>query len=321
MNLQPVEEDGKYTLIDHLLFGMEQVIGYTMINLLNSYRSRGARNSNIMNSESVITERNSFGRVKENIRSLDESNSAEMGNRVQERLTKGSPTKELHGSMQEKDTAMISSLDLQEKKVLMAYSESNESSTVSRGELVKLQSQVEKLAEALTQTHQRSMQKQQEEYALSDTVELTGKMSKCNQELLMDIKDLVTKISNDVLMPSQQLHGSVSKTMLKLEDFAEQLNEKVMNLIDKEREQYNEELSFQKMEKKRLVEEIGSLRQELQRGKDEWSSERDKLVTEIELSLKRKEDIERKYRWEQVRDNFFWLCSLAHKSLYGSMLE
>lgn len=293
MNLQRVEEDGKYKLFDHLLLGIEQVIIYIMINVLNSYRSRGARNNNMMNSE---TERNSFAPVKENTQSIDVSNSAEIGSIVEERSIR----------VQEKDTAMISSLDLKEKNVLLAYSESEEFSTISRGELVKLQSHVEKLAEALVQTQQRSMQKQQEEHALLDTVELTGKMSKCNQDLLMDIKDLVTKISNDVLMPSQQLHGSVSKTMLKLEAFAEQLNEKVMNLIDKEREQYNEELSFQKMEKKRLVEEIGSLRLELQRGKEEWSSERGKLVTEIELSLKRKEDIERKYRWEQVRDTFFF---------------
>jgi hypothetical protein len=43
-------------------------------------------------------------------------------------------------------------------------------------------------------------------------------------------------------MPSHKLQGSVSKTMLKLEALAENLNEKVLHQLDKVREQYNEEL-------------------------------------------------------------------------------
>jgi hypothetical protein len=260
------------------------------------------------NNESVITDQDTMGRrrvlhgVKENTQSIDVRHPAEVGNIIEEHSTRGFPIEELHVSIKEKDAPMVSLLDLEEKKVITERSEAEESSSNNGGEIVKLQSQVEWLASELVRTQQQ-MKKQQEEYFRSGSMEVTGEM-KDNQELITNVKDLVTKISNDVLMPSDKVQGSVSKTMLKLEALAEQLNEKVLHQIDKEREQYNEELSFQKLEKLRLVEEICALRQELQGGKNEWAIERDKLVSEIELSLKHKEGMERKHRWEQVSQTF-----------------
>ncbi len=240
--------------------------------------------------------------VKENTQSMDVRNSSEVGNIIEEHWTKGIPIEELDVSIKEKDEPMVSLLDPKEINVITKHSEAEESTNENRGEIVKLQSQVEMLAAELIRTQQQ-MRKQQEEYFRSDAVEVTGDM-KGNQELITDFKDLVTKISNDVLMPSHKLQGSVSKTMLKLEALAENLNEKVLHQLDKEREQYNEELLFQKTEKLRLVEEICALRQELQHGKNEWAIERDKLVTKIELSMKHKDDMEKKCRWEQVSLTF-----------------
>jgi hypothetical protein len=228
------------------------------------------------------------------------STMAETSSTHEERSTRSSQIEALKVSLNEKDSSIIA-LRAEQEKVMMQLIESENLRGMKQGEIVQLQNQVEKLAGELARAQQQIKKQQEESSRLAievSKVELEGR-----QEFLLDIKQMLTKISNDILMPSEKMHDStdtVTKALKRLETFAAASNEQMLQLIEEERKQHFDELSFQKFEKQRLVDEVYELKHELKRGKDEWASERSKLVALIENSFSHKEDIERMYKLEQV---------------------